>query len=702
MFDFPPPHFPADCCLVYNHVLRLDLNTRQWSLVDNYGDIPGVRMGHTANLWQGSKLLVYGGENEHRQYLSDVIIFDLETAHWTLPDLNGSAPRGRARHSAVIHDEKLYILGGMTGNENRVLDDICYLDLKTWTWSRTWRFVPRYDHTTWIWGGRIWVFGGMNEEKQRMSELWWLDLRGSPVFDTAPSYGTGDRRIASSRSAGYLLNNATTAATGSTGYAANSSSVQVNPTARNPPVAPGSISSLKFISSPELPQQANGTHFHVYSSGCLLDFVTPASVMHAFDTSLSALDLDTLKWQRLADGRDLFNPQYRWHYCAMNEDGTQAWLLGCPVDPAGNGAGTAEEYLSDVLPIDLRKLGLLGNSLRLEMEASHDLSSLPASDTVASSHLSGIGADLALMFDQPPETGSGTDFIVTGVADDDDESVSGGDDAMTASQSTESQASRPIHVHLLILQARWPHFKRLYNSQMLEFHTKKLHIPEPYSAVRAFLKYLYTDSIAATPAPAASSSSASSPATSSLDVTTRNAVATPPTPSKGSNSGRSTALAASPPTPDHERGPSLEDVAGMLVLSQSYFMPKLRHLCTHRLYRELDVASAAVIWDRAGLAGEAFLRRHAAAFIQRHWGRVVRTKGFLGLGRDALVELCAETDEESRLVSGEELEIVGGLGGAKFGVNGLGGPGKRKGSVAMESIDGEDVDGDEDEGMDVS
>ena len=30
---------------VYNHVLRLDLVTHQWSLVDNFGDIPGVRMG---------------------------------------------------------------------------------------------------------------------------------------------------------------------------------------------------------------------------------------------------------------------------------------------------------------------------------------------------------------------------------------------------------------------------------------------------------------------------------------------------------------------------------------------------------------------------------------------------------------------------------------------------------------------------------
>jgi len=34
---------------VYNHVLKLDMVSHQWSLVDNYGDIPGVRMGKNRN-----------------------------------------------------------------------------------------------------------------------------------------------------------------------------------------------------------------------------------------------------------------------------------------------------------------------------------------------------------------------------------------------------------------------------------------------------------------------------------------------------------------------------------------------------------------------------------------------------------------------------------------------------------------------------
>jgi hypothetical protein len=35
---------------VYNHVLKLDMLSHQWSLVDNYGDIPGVRMGTKSGL----------------------------------------------------------------------------------------------------------------------------------------------------------------------------------------------------------------------------------------------------------------------------------------------------------------------------------------------------------------------------------------------------------------------------------------------------------------------------------------------------------------------------------------------------------------------------------------------------------------------------------------------------------------------------
>ncbi|KAK4091864.1 hypothetical protein ACCO45_006928 [Purpureocillium lilacinum] len=649
---------------VYNHVLRLDLASHQWSLVDNYGDIPGVRMGHTATLYQGDKLLVFGGENEHRTYLSDLIVFDLKTAHWTQPQVSGPIPKGRARHAAVLHEDKLFIIGGITGQNNYVLDDICYLDLRTFTWSKAWRFVGRFDHSAYIWGDRVWVFGGLSEDMDKISDLWWLDLKGSPEFDSRPQFGIFDRHSIASRATGsprppYTM--APAPAVGSSGYAANSRTAQVNPPSFQlktyAPMAPGSISALKFVSGPTIPSQGSGIHYHAYSSGTLLDFVTPAATITPRECSLSALDLGTLRWQKLAEGREIFKSGYRWHYCTMNEDGTKAWLLGCPTDPTATDLGPNgyEEYLSDIMEIDLRRYGFLGNNMTSEASIESRPS---ATARPTESPSKGLGADLAKLFNQPPEAGSGTDFVITALADDcdeDDAPLSSGliraDEASRGPTwlAADAPTSQPIHVHKLILQARWPHFARLYNSQMAEFHTKKMHIPEPYSVVKAFLLYLYTDSIRGTV------------------------------------------------EPDSDATTDLSDVAGLLVMSNIYNIPHLRLLCVNRLAKELDVEHACVIWYCAGLANEEWLRKRAATFCMTHWGRIVRTQGFLRLPRSALVELSQEIDMEGRVVAGEELEW-GGMSG-RYGDMGHG---ARKESISSNQTQVLDSEADDDDGMELN
>jgi hypothetical protein len=132
-----------------------------------------------------------------------------------------------------------------------------------------------------------------------------------------------------------------------------------------------------------------------------------------------------------------------------------------------------------------------------------------------------------------------------------------------------------------------------------------MHIPEPYTVVKAFLYYLYTDSI-------------------------------------HRNDGVT----------------DLSDVAGLLVMSNIYNIPHLRLLCVNRLSKELDVDHACIIWYCAGLANEEWLRKRAANFCLTHWGRIVRTDGFLRLPRTALVELSQEIDMEGRVIGGEELDYV--------------------------------------------
>jgi hypothetical protein len=277
-----------------------------------------------------------------------------------------------------------------------------------------------------------------------------------------------------------------------------------------------------------------------------------------------------------------------------------------------------------------------------------------ASERQGSSQHASLGADLLAVFDQAPETGSGTDFIITADRDDrepDEDIAQPSSPLQTQSQpaflSPTAATSAPIHVHRIILQARWPHFKRLYSAQMAEYHTKRMHIPEPYSVVRAFLYYLYSDSIS-----------------------------------------------------DHrEYCASLVDVAGMLVMANLYDMPKLRLLCVNRLSRELDVENAAIIWERAGRTNEEWLRRRAAQFCLTNWGRIVRTAGFKSLNRQSLIELCEVVDTEGRIVGGPELEIVGALGSDGLTLDRSKRP-RLTGNSLVDDM--EEFDGEEEDGMELS
>ena len=637
-------------------MLRLDLDSLNWFLVDNYGEIPGVRMGHTACLWQCDKLLIYGGENEHREHLNDIVIFDIKTATWSAPQVQGPIPRGRARHAAVVHDEKLFVCGGVAGLEQQVLSDICYLDLKTWTWSRSWKFVPRFDHVVRVWGDRLWVFGGLGPDTERNGEIWWLDFRNSPAFqsgmDHTDEVHSNSRSASATRPASRVMSAVYSNPTlSSSTHVANSRTATSRGMAAPRPIAPGAIGSMQFHAGAQVPSHTIGTHFYTYSSGAIIDFVTPIGSARPADCSISSFELSTLQWQKLADGNEVFDPAYRWQYCAVNEEGTKAWLLGCPIDTQDGNGGSSEESLSDVLALDLTRYGLVGEDPKKAQK--YGMSKIPASDACDASDLIGPAVDFANMFDKPLESGNLYDFQITAIRDDHDPDDS---DYESESEShSNNTVSPPINVHKLILLARWSHFSRAYAAQMAEFHSKKMHIPEPYSVVRAFLWYLYTDSI----------------------------------------------------DKHSEYCPSLQEVAGMMVMANVYDMPRLQALCVHRLSREMDVESAATIWERAGVASDEWLTRRAASFCMTHWGRIVRTQAFKNLPQQSMLELCEVIDIEGRVVGGDELEMVGGLGGGKFGFGGIGKGGssisRRRVSAAAATSDTlNDGETEDEEAMEVS
>jgi hypothetical protein len=43
--------------------------------------------------------------------------------------------------------------------------------------------------------GRVWDFGGLSEEMDKVGDIWWLeDPRGSLAFESAPTHGSMDRQ----------------------------------------------------------------------------------------------------------------------------------------------------------------------------------------------------------------------------------------------------------------------------------------------------------------------------------------------------------------------------------------------------------------------------------------------------------------------------------------------------------------------------
>lgn len=146
--------------------------------------------------------------------------------------------------------------------------------------------------------------------------------------------------------------------------------------------------------------------------------------------------------------------------------------------------------------------------------------------------------------------------------------------------------SKPIRVHMMILYARWPHFRRIMMSQMSEFHSRRIYLPEPEQWVRKLVEFMYSDSL---------------------------------------------------------EGFTVNDVAGLLILANLYELPRLRRLCLEHISKSsVSCKNAVIVYWRAHIANEAGLQKTAAAYCLQHWGEVVRTEEFQSLPRDIMIMLCQE------------------------------------------------------------
>lgn len=82
----------------------------------------------------------------------------------------------RASHSQVVHGRKCYIFGGQD-DENNKLNDLWELDLDTEIFSQielspnSYQPMARSGHTANLHNGKMYIFGGIFEITKELSEL---------------------------------------------------------------------------------------------------------------------------------------------------------------------------------------------------------------------------------------------------------------------------------------------------------------------------------------------------------------------------------------------------------------------------------------------------------------------------------------------------------------------------------------------------
>ncbi|KAL6591328.1 hypothetical protein ACP70R_049831 [Stipagrostis hirtigluma subsp. patula] len=115
-------------------VWLIDVETNRWSALDTYGKVPIARGGQSVS-HLGSRLIMFGGEDNKRRLLNDLHILDLETMMWEEVKTEKGGPAPRYDHSAAVYaDQYLLIFGG--SSHSTCFNDLHLLDLQTMEWSQ--------------------------------------------------------------------------------------------------------------------------------------------------------------------------------------------------------------------------------------------------------------------------------------------------------------------------------------------------------------------------------------------------------------------------------------------------------------------------------------------------------------------------------------------------------------------------------------
>jgi len=124
-----------------------------------------------------SKLWLFGGFGDSKGRFNDLRTFDTKTRRWALQEVRGEGPKPIYLHTSAIYDGRMWVFGGSTGADT---NDLYSMDFNSLSWSRVDSIgavpSPRYGHSAVVNGTQMIVVGGCKQSSQYFKDTYTLDL----------------------------------------------------------------------------------------------------------------------------------------------------------------------------------------------------------------------------------------------------------------------------------------------------------------------------------------------------------------------------------------------------------------------------------------------------------------------------------------------------------------------------------------------
>ncbi len=139
-----------------------DLNYKVKWYSRNCQDLPYLK-NHSSVLYLNS-IIIFGGYDGEK-HLNTVYLYDISHDKCTIQETYGDIPKGRNGHTAIIHNNLMYMIGGWLGISQFASDEVYELNLTNFSWRKLTLdpgIGPSNMHSADLYNDEIFIFRGGN------------------------------------------------------------------------------------------------------------------------------------------------------------------------------------------------------------------------------------------------------------------------------------------------------------------------------------------------------------------------------------------------------------------------------------------------------------------------------------------------------------------------------------------------------------